>query len=743
MGDYLRLAETPVWRTASAADVRALIAARILGDAPASRRIGRITLHDHQLSALRRVSDALERFDGALLCDEVGMGKTYVAIAVARQLGGALVVTPAALVPMWKSALHRTESSAELITFEALSRSDLDAFRGKQPMETRRELVVVDEAHHVRTPRTNRYFALERMVRGAKVLLLSATPIHNRRQDLVALLSLFLGSRAQSMTSGELAQCVIRREQRKLLQSNQIPTVMPAKNHTVDDEPAMVEALMNLPPPVPVRDGGIATALVGRGLVHQWASSEAALREALRRRIARATALCASLEAGTYPTLKELERWVYDDGALQLGFPELLSSPTIGHGQLLGGLRAHLSGLQCINEHFKFSTLDEQRAETLRRIWHSGPDRKIVAFSQYTETVAMLYRRLVRHGYVAMLTAHGARVAGGPLTRSEAIARFAPLATRSLPPPRAERIHLLLTTDLLSEGVNLQDADTVVHLDIPWTAARMEQRVGRLARLGSRHKEVYVHVIRPPASAAAVLNTELTVKRKQYIARAEESTPRKVERLRSLLEAWREAPKTSRTDTSSVIVAAAISDVSGLIAAVSVDGATQLVVADAGVLSAELEHQLRVCSLPMVESSADSEAVTDAIASIQRWCSTQRAADAAGVVDSHALRRRALIARIDQSIESAAPHQRSARLALASRARRVVTSTQCADVETELETLLHSSLTERDWLAAVANLGTQQASPFPSAHESLRIHAILLLTLRPPRSPTQPDPESP
>ena len=46
---------------------------------------------------------------------------------------------------------------------------------------------------------------------------------------------------------------------------------------------------------------------------------------------------------------------------------------------------------------------------------------------------------------------------------------------------------LLLTTDLASEGVNLQDASVVVHLDLPWTAARLEQRVGRVARLASAH----------------------------------------------------------------------------------------------------------------------------------------------------------------------------------------------------------------------------------------------------------------
>ena len=671
------------------------------------------------------------------------MGKTYVAIAVARRFRSALVVAPAALVSMWRSALERTGLRADLITFEALSRSDIDETRGKRRKDQRFDIVIVDEAHHVRNPRTTRYFALEHLVRGAVVLLLSATPIHNRRHDLVALLSLFLGSRARSMTASELTHCVIRREQHQLEKSLEIPTVRPANNHTVSDAPDIVHALLNLPPPVPLRDGGIAVALVGRGLVHQWASSEAALREALRRRIARATALCISLEAGTYPTFEELERWVYDDGAVQLGFAELLSSEAVGDAGLLDGVRRHLAALQSMKQRFKSSRLDEERAEIVRRIWTSDARAKVVAFSQYAETIAMLYRELVRYGYVAMLTSHGARVAGGLLSRSEAIARFAPAATGSRPPPRAEAIHLLLTTDLLSEGVNLQDADTVIHVDIPWTAARMEQRVGRLARLGSRHAEVRVHIVSPPPSAAAVLRIEPTVERKQTLARTEESLPRNVERLRSLLDTWRKNSNASTPNGESPVVGAAMAERSGFIAAVTFDGLTHLVVGDEAGVTTDLLSQLRACATPLTaDCPIDETAVLDAFTSIEHWCITQRAASAAGVIDSQALRRRALISRIDRSIESAPPHQRSARLTLAARARRVVTTAQCAQVEHELETLQHTRLGEAEWLAAVANLDTQQAIP-TSADESIWIHAILLLSLRPPLSPQPRDPESP
>ena len=680
-----------------------------------------------------------------MLCDEVGMGKTYVAISVARESKRRVIVAPAALLSMWETALQKTETGADILTFETLSRIDADDYRGRLQNSRRSDFVIVDEAHHVRNPRTNRYFALEQLVRGAKVLLLSATPIHNRREDLVALLSLFLGSRARTMTARELAQCVVRREQSQVKRSIPIPVLLPTTSHEVSDDPAFVEALMNLPPPVPVRDGGIASALVGRGLVHQWASSEAALREALRRRIARATALRVSLEAGAYPTLRELETWVYDDGALQLGFAELLSAPVTSHRELLEGVRAHLTGLQAFQTRFASASLiDQKRFEIVETIRAAKTRSRTVAFAQYAETAAMLYRRLVHTGHVALLTSHGARVAGGSLRRKDAIARFAPVATESRRPPESEAIRLLLTTDLLSEGVNLQDADTVIHLDIPWTAARMEQRVGRLARLGSSHAEVHVHVIRPPASAAKVLESEAIVERKWRLARAQETTPRKVERLREILEAWRQsAGDAGIGDDTRIPIAATHSATAGCIAAVTVDGSTHLIVGSEEISTA-LDAQLDACSRPTFEEGVVTESeISIAFGAIRRWCESQRAASAAGVATSTALSRRDLVARIDGAIDSAAPHLRAGRLLLATRARQLVTAPQCAAVERELQKLSRAELADDEWLAAVANIDAQQAISSDAQTESEQVHAVLLFSVKRHQSQSLRGPESP
>jgi superfamily II DNA or RNA helicase len=112
-----------------------------------------------------RIDSALEEFGGALLSDEVGMGKTFVASAVARPFSHCLVVAPAALASMWRDALAATETNADFISFEQLSRSGGDRGSGlaDDPAKssapascTRYDLVIVDEAHHARNPATRR-----------------------------------------------------------------------------------------------------------------------------------------------------------------------------------------------------------------------------------------------------------------------------------------------------------------------------------------------------------------------------------------------------------------------------------------------------------------------------------------------------------------------------------------------------------------------------------------------------------
>jgi len=723
----------------SPAAVRATIAHVVLGARLPEPTLGSITLKPHQESSIERLESALDEFAGALLCDDVGMGKTFVALAIARRFQHRLIVAPAALEAMWRDALSRTGMSARFITYEQLSRSD--------PSEPAPELLILDEAHHARNPAAKRYARIAQLARNARVLLLTATPIHNRRADLVALLSIFLGSRANDLSERELSRCVVRRDSESTHVPG-IPEVLPVMAYDVPDDSDVVAGLMGLPPPVPPRDGGSGGALINLGLVHQWASSEAALMDSVRRRIGRATALVASLQAGRYPTAGELAAWTFADGALQLGFAELLAAPTPDGAALLDSVASHASALEGFRARYRrTSHIDEGRARILAEIRNENPGAKIVAFAQYAATVSEMFRRLARGGGVAMLTASGAQVAGGKLSRQDAIERFAPHANRAPRPSHAEAIDLLLATDLLSEGVNLQDAQSIVHLDVPWTAARMEQRVGRVARMGSSYPRVRVYQLRPPASAESVLHAEALVSTKWQVARrtvgangpgpfsgrddidsSTSSIPARTERLRAILERWAFHRPAAGVSDRNPIVAAVAAGEAGFIAAGYMRNQPLLLTCRAGQLTLDLEAQIVACGRAEgAPAAAETTGYNAARLAILQWTESVNASESAGADATRPARRKHLLNRIDSALQNVPPHLRASRARLATAARRIAAAPHGAAVEADLDLLASSPLSDDQWLLALSALDPAPNLAQSGEEASFHLRALLLL----------------
>ncbi len=188
---------------APVAAARAIIAGAWLGAPGNDARVGSVTLRPHQRDAVTRLRAVMDEFGGAMLADDVGLGKTYVATAIIAAAERTLVVAPAALRDMWRRALDAAGVHAEFVTYTALSRGRIPngAFT----------LLVLDEAHHARTPGAHRYAALAALAAGAQVLALTATPVHNKRGDLAAILALFLGARAWTLDDSALARCIVRR----------------------------------------------------------------------------------------------------------------------------------------------------------------------------------------------------------------------------------------------------------------------------------------------------------------------------------------------------------------------------------------------------------------------------------------------------------------------------------------------------------------------------------------------------
>jgi len=148
--------------------------------------------------------------------------------------------------------------------------------------------------------------------------------------------------------------------------------------------------------------------------------------------------------------------------------------------------------------------------------------RKTLVFSHYEDTIDWIEAHLRDViGRDPRLAAYRGRVASvsgmearSGINREKALHGFAPISTGALPPDAEDRFDLLLCTDVLAEGMNLQQCRNVVNYDLPWNPMRLVQRHGRVDRIGSPHPKVFLRTFFPDTQLDALLNLEGRVRRK-------------------------------------------------------------------------------------------------------------------------------------------------------------------------------------------------------------------------------------
>jgi len=402
----------------------------------------------------------------ALLCDEVGLGKTVEAGLVLKEYAvrglarTVLILTPPSLVSQWREEMRdkfqiefttlddpefRRQGPAAWERCERVIASIHTAKALKHSEAIRRvtyDLIIVDEAHHLRN-RGSLSWKFVNQLKSKYLLLLTATPAQNDLDELYNLVTLLRPGQLRSPAEFR-REFVERHDPRR------------PRNRT-----KLRELLMD----VMVRN------------TRSQVSLTLPPRRAATLRIALTPA-----ERALYDGVTRLVRASYARGADAHGGRAMAQTLQAEAGSSAEAVRATLEGMR------RRSPAGDHRAELdavlelAGRVETSskaqalvdlvnhrlGLNEKLIVFSKFLETQALLARELDRAGFAT------ARF-NGTLTSAEKDAEIAAFA-------RDRRI--LLSTDVGSEGRNLQFCHTIVNYDLPWNPMRIEQRVGRVHRIG-------------------------------------------------------------------------------------------------------------------------------------------------------------------------------------------------------------------------------------------------------------------
>jgi hypothetical protein len=168
--------------------------------------------------------------------------------------------------------------------------------------------------------------------------------------------------------------------------------------------------------------------------------------------------------------------------------------PSLFHPDLLKHLRQDVEELhQILANCGEWQPQTDAKLEALYTLLtQTHPEEKVLIFSQFADTVDYLAEALHKRG-VAQVEG----VTGQSEDPTAAAWRFSPVSNQKpLASPAAE-LRVLIATDVLSEGQNLQDAHLVVNYDLPWAIIRLIQRAGRVDRIGQKASEITCYTFWP------------------------------------------------------------------------------------------------------------------------------------------------------------------------------------------------------------------------------------------------------
>ena len=408
----------------------------------------------------------LKTFRGrALLADEVGMGKTIEACMVLkeyilrRMVKNALILAPTPLVSQWQEEL-RAKFQLE---FKSTDDSDfrgmgsrfwqeqyvvvsINTAKSKRNFEavTGREwdMVIIDEAHHLKNRNTLNW-KLANTLRKRFLLLLTATPVENNLMELYNLITLLkpgqlktvFSFKEEFMTRGDPTDPKNRQQLKGLLDQVMIRNTRAVAN--IHIPPRFAETVRVEPTDADARLYGMVSGLVQEMNVSNGHRSRMMLKHILAG-------------AGSSPA------------AVERSLNELLTKQSFSE--------TYQGRIREIQE-LAASIQDTGKNRMLLKLIRSVRE-KVIVFVKYRATLDHLSEILQKNSIKYSLF-HG-QLPNDKKDRE--IEKF------------KEGNHVLLTTELGGEGRNLQFCHRMINYDLPWNPMRIEQRIGRIHRIGQEHE---------------------------------------------------------------------------------------------------------------------------------------------------------------------------------------------------------------------------------------------------------------
>lgn len=140
----------------------------------------------YQIDAIKRTLDILQRHNGVIIADVVGLGKSIIASGVAHNLNlKAVIIAPPHLMYQWEDYHNEFEFYARIYSSGKIEQALKELDRDEE------KLIIIDEAHKYRNELTADYANLHKLCQRNKVMLLTATPFNNRPQDIFSMVKLF------------------------------------------------------------------------------------------------------------------------------------------------------------------------------------------------------------------------------------------------------------------------------------------------------------------------------------------------------------------------------------------------------------------------------------------------------------------------------------------------------------------------------------------------------------------------